>query len=180
MVWILFCSDCGNCNYVGNNEINKQAFEMLVGVTPFQAGDSIREMFIRIMEDDIRYPAAVSKNAREFITFALARDPAHRLNTIATAKQLRFFRGTAWSDLLSRKVAAPYVPEADFCNNSKERPLTDLLLDGSPEGSINSDLEDEFEGFTFLQGMPQRTSERRGRQAALKHRDPLMDIPTVT
>eukprot|EP01060_Flectonema_neradi_P036481 TRINITY_DN7018_c2_g1_i1.p1 TRINITY_DN7018_c2_g1~~TRINITY_DN7018_c2_g1_i1.p1 ORF type:complete len:750 (+),score=91.61 TRINITY_DN7018_c2_g1_i1:118-2367(+) len=163
------------------------AFEMLVGVTPFQAGDSMREMFVRIMEDDIRFPAVVSKNAREFINFTLERDPAHRLNTIATAKQLKFFKGTAWSDLLSRKIAAPYIPETDFCNNSKERPLTDLLFDGSPEGSVegfegsvNQELEDQFEGFTFLQGMPQRASERRCRQPAVKHTDPLAGIPTAT
>eukprot|EP00662_Eupelagonemidae_sp_cell21_P023067 gene23067-43562_t len=68
-------------------------------------------MFVRIMEDSVRFPQLVNRPGRDFIGACLERDPAKRLSSLAVAKGYKFLKGTAWVDLRQRKVPAPWVPK---------------------------------------------------------------------
>eukprot|EP00659_Diplonema_papillatum_P002470 gene2470-3833_t len=130
-------------------------YEMLVGVTPFQGGDSMQEMFVRVMEESIKYPATrVSPRAKEFISSTLERDPINRLCSLASAKLLKFFKPISWNELRHRRVTAPFIPECDDGEvGIDDRPNTDIAYQNgniSYAATSAADVEKEFAGFSFL------------------------------
>ena len=86
---------------------------MLVGATPFQAGDSMHEMFLRIMDENVKYPALIGRHARDFLSQVLERDPAKRLCSLSVARSGKFFKPISWSDLKARKAKPPYKPPCE-------------------------------------------------------------------
>ena len=122
-------------------------YEMLVGATPFHAGDSMHEMFLRIMDESVKYPALVSRPARDFVSQLLEREPAKRLCSASIAKATKFFKPISWSELRGRRMRAPYCPPPDLCKETGNRPPTDV--DAIPT-LLKPDLNAEFAGFSYL------------------------------
>eukprot|EP01065_Artemidia_motanka_P012359 TRINITY_DN16803_c0_g1_i1.p1 TRINITY_DN16803_c0_g1~~TRINITY_DN16803_c0_g1_i1.p1 ORF type:complete len:895 (+),score=207.23 TRINITY_DN16803_c0_g1_i1:89-2773(+) len=140
-------------------------YELLVGATPFQGGDSLQEMFVRIMEESVRFPQLVTKNARDFISPLLERDPARRLSSLSNAKPYKFLKGVHWPEMRQRKVAAPWVPSAadaaeahskvrnhtEFCAEVRQQeghsPADDRQMTALPR----TEIDGEFDGFTYAE-----------------------------
>eukprot|EP00755_Sulcionema_specki_P037380 Sspe_Gene.22902::Locus_8798_Transcript_1_1_Confidence_1.000_Length_2907::g.22902::m.22902/K16510/RPS6KA4, MSK2; ribosomal protein S6 kinase alpha-4 len=120
-------------------------FEMLVGATPFQAGDSMADMFVRIMEESVRFPGLVSRPARELVASCLEREPQKRLSTLAAARPLKFFKGLSWGDLRARKIPPPFRPSEP--NGVFQGPVSDLQ--NQSDSVQHEALEEEFKGFTY-------------------------------
>eukprot|EP01059_Diplonema_ambulator_P009523 TRINITY_DN19431_c0_g1_i1.p1 TRINITY_DN19431_c0_g1~~TRINITY_DN19431_c0_g1_i1.p1 ORF type:complete len:807 (+),score=107.33 TRINITY_DN19431_c0_g1_i1:42-2423(+) len=130
-------------------------YEMLVGATPFQGGDRLQDMFLRIMEESVRYPSWVSKQAREVVTTALERDPDKRASNITLYKPMKFFKGINWADLRGRKIPPPFRPPLDTQARG-ERPITDLNQSHSHLPPTPIEIESQFEGFAYSQQLRMR------------------------
>eukprot|EP00760_Papus_ankaliazontas_P039833 PhM_4_TR9788/c0_g1_i2/m.76759 len=81
-------------------------YEMLVGVTPF-ADKTIHAVFNRLRSTEVRYPDAMSPEARDFVGRLLQKDPKRRLVDPDAMRSHPFFDGVEWDRLVERKVPAP-------------------------------------------------------------------------
>ncbi|KAG7302454.1 hypothetical protein JYU34_012360 [Plutella xylostella] len=88
-------------------------FEMLVGESPFP-GEDEGEVFDSIVNDEVRYPRALSLEAIALMRRLLRKNPERRLGSserdAEDVKKQAFFRNVDWEQLLLRKVRPPFVP----------------------------------------------------------------------
>jgi len=133
-------------------------YELLVGATPFQGGDSLQEMFVRIMEEPVRFPAMVTKPARDFIGILTERDSSKRVCSLAAAKPAKFLKGVPWVDIRRRKVPPPWAPsegEAAEAHSKVRNHTVDPGADGAPgsppKKELRPDIAGEFDGFTYVE-----------------------------
>jgi len=87
---------------------------MLLGQAPFK-GDDEEDIFEAILEDDVRYPPTMSREAVDLLRRLLCKDPARRLGAgRADAEEIRrhpYFRGIDWDAFLELRVPPPFVPQ---------------------------------------------------------------------
>jgi len=113
------------------------AFNMLVGVPPFQArGDAV---FKKIKTGRVVFPAKyeISREARGFVNALLVKDPAKRIGTVGGAKEVKehpYFHGTDWIAYGEGKVTPPYVPKlkADGDTSCFDKEFTDRIINANP------------------------------------------------
>ncbi|XP_024120560.1 serine/threonine-protein kinase N2 [Oryzias melastigma] len=94
-------------------ELGVLIYEMLLGECPFP-GDDEEEVFDSIVNDDVRYPANLSKDATSLIQQLLQKDPKLRLGAgeedASEIKRHIFFQGMDWDALLAKKLKPPFLP----------------------------------------------------------------------
>eukprot|EP00727_Mastigamoeba_balamuthi_P008750 m51a1_g4498 putative MAST family protein kinase (723) ;mRNA; f:348082-351117 len=81
-------------------------YELLVGIPPF-SGDTVAEVFDRIVENKIEWPDTLSENARELLRGLLDPDPKTRFG-VAQIKSAAFFSSVTWGSI--RTSAVPFSP----------------------------------------------------------------------
>ncbi|XP_022914386.1 cGMP-dependent protein kinase, isozyme 1-like isoform X2 [Onthophagus taurus] len=92
-------------------------FELLVGRTPFRAGDDYMKTYNRILKgiNAVTFPQHVSRSAVNIILKLCRPTPTERLglqkNGIDDIRNHKWFQGFEWNKLRSKKMKAPYVPK---------------------------------------------------------------------
>lgn len=98
-------------------------YEMLASYPPFYDEDPMKT-YAKIMNGSITFPSQNSKEAISLIKKLLYHKPTKRLGVVnGSAKLIKkhaWFRTFSWTDLLDRKLKAPFVPkikdDADISN----------------------------------------------------------------
>lgn len=131
-------------------------YEMLLGQSPFK-GDDEEEIFEAIMDDDIIFPASLSKNAVNLLQKLLCKDPHKRLGgSKSDAEEIKkhpYFADVDFDKILNREIKPSYAPKVtsptDVSNFDDE--FTKEIPVLTPCNSIlaPSDQE-EFRGFTYV------------------------------
>eukprot|EP01116_Phalansterium_solitarium_P019975 TRINITY_DN5763_c0_g2_i1.p1 TRINITY_DN5763_c0_g2~~TRINITY_DN5763_c0_g2_i1.p1 ORF type:complete len:780 (-),score=200.09 TRINITY_DN5763_c0_g2_i1:64-2403(-) len=88
-------------------------YEFVIGVPPF-SGDSVQEIFQRILARDLRWDdVEISPEAKDLIEQLLEVNPEDRLGArgVEEIQSHPFFRGVDWENLLDQP--APFVPNQD-------------------------------------------------------------------
>lgn len=88
-------------------------YEFLVGQPPFWDQNPMK-IYEQIVEGKVRYPSAMSANARDLIGKLCTVDTSKRLGNIsggaAAVKAHPWFKDINWDDLYHRRVQGPIVP----------------------------------------------------------------------
>ncbi|KAL7749777.1 hypothetical protein RI367_004653 [Sorochytrium milnesiophthora] len=168
---------CGTPEYLAPEILRKQpygmavdwwclgsvVYEMLVGLPPFYSANA-QELFNRILNDKLKFPAQVGLNSRRFIAGLLVRTPARRLGANGAHEVLThpFFEGVDWDKINSKSYIPPFQPnlmstmdlryidpsfhEEDL-NSNRLSMLRETLLNGDDD---DDDDQNAFAGFTYM------------------------------
>jgi serine/threonine protein kinase len=132
-------------------------YEMLVGVSPFY-NSNLKRMYRAILNDEVRFPASMSPNAKDLITRLLSKDPAKRLGAGPDdGKEIQshpFFEDVNWQLVFERKIKMAWKPgiasETDTSNFAEEFTTEDPVVSYEPPPVIDTE-ENPFAGFTSQQ-----------------------------
>lgn len=130
-------------------------YEMLTGLPPFYDQDT-NEMYRKILQEPLRFPDDMDREARSLLTKLLNRDPKKRLgvNGAGEIKAHPFFAQIDWKRLMNKKYAAPFKPavesatdtsnfDAEFTN---EVP-TDSVVE--KDFYLSDSVQKQFGGWTY-------------------------------
>lgn len=94
-------------------------YEMLTGLPPFFDTDT-NEMYRKILQDPLRFPDDMDREAKSLLIGLLERDPKKRLgaNGAAEIRAHPFFAQIDWKRLLAKKYAAPFKPQVESLNDT--------------------------------------------------------------
>ncbi|CAN6628283.1 serine/threonine-protein kinase Ypk1p [Trichomonascus vanleenenianus] len=130
-------------------------YEMLTGLPPFYDQDT-NEMYRKILQEPLRFPEDMDREARSLLTGLLNRDPEKRLgiNGAADIKAHPFFAQIDWKRLMAKKYAAPFKPAVESATDTSnfdqeftsEEP-TDSVVD--KDFYLSESVQQQFGGWTF-------------------------------
>ena len=85
-------------------------FEMLTGFPPFEGNGAI-DLYKKIVQAQVVYPATVPPHAKDLIGRLLTRNPESRLGQkTEEVKAHPFYKKIIWQSLVEKKIDAPYKP----------------------------------------------------------------------
>ncbi|CAH3973994.1 RAC serine/threonine-protein kinase [Pieris brassicae] len=91
-------------------------YEMACGRLPFYNRDH-EVLFSLILEEEVRFPRALSPACRALLAALLTKEPARRLGAgpgdALEIMQHPFFAAINWADLLAKKLPPPFKPQVD-------------------------------------------------------------------
>ncbi|CZT20689.1 probable cAMP-dependent protein kinase catalytic subunit (PKA) [Ramularia collo-cygni] len=97
-------------------------YEFLVGQPPFWDQNPMK-IYEQIVEGKVRYPSAMSKDARDIISGLCTVDVTKRLGNIkggaATVKKHPWFKDIDWDRLYHRKMQGPIVPHLKSADDTR-------------------------------------------------------------
>jgi serine/threonine protein kinase len=162
---------CGTAEYLAPEILNQQPYsyevdywslgmilyEMLNGVTPFW-DENRDEMYRKIRQDPLQFPAHFDIETATFIARLLKRDPSRRLGSGPDgALRVRldpYFSCIDWDLIYAKRIKPPYVPnlysETDFSHfDSEFLQLTPRLSPVSSDYMLSQSLDRAFEGYSY-------------------------------
>lgn len=96
-------------------------FEMLASYTPFYGQGGVMKMYDRIVRGKFKYPSHFSKSVKKLIIGLLTTKPTLRLGVVkggpTLIKQHQWFKGFDWTDLVNKKLDAPFLPSKEAQEN---------------------------------------------------------------
>jgi serum/glucocorticoid-regulated kinase 2 len=128
-------------------------YEMLTGLPPFYDEDTT-EMYKKILEDPLRFPADIDRDARALLTRLLDREPTKRLgaNGAAEIKSHRFFDTIDWRRLLQKKIQPTFRPNVlnamDTANFDPEF-TQEQPMDSVVDGFLSESVQQQFTGWSY-------------------------------
>lgn len=130
-------------------------YEMLTGLPPFYDQDT-NEMYRKILQDPLRFPDDMDREARSLLQGLLIRDPKKRLgiNGAGEIKAHPFFAQIDWKRLMAKKYAAPFKPAVESATDTSnfdqeftsEEP-TDSVVD--KDFYLSESVQQQFGGWTY-------------------------------
>eukprot|EP00475_Leptophrys_vorax_P005233 TRINITY_DN1316_c0_g1_i1.p1 TRINITY_DN1316_c0_g1~~TRINITY_DN1316_c0_g1_i1.p1 ORF type:complete len:536 (-),score=158.35 TRINITY_DN1316_c0_g1_i1:35-1642(-) len=131
-------------------------YEIVIGIPPFYS-QNVNEMYHKIQNAPLKFPASVSSAFRSLVVQLLDRNPATRLGAVGGFDEVKshdFFNGIDWDLLLKKEVEPLYKPEiksaADTSNFDPEfttEPAVESLV---PDSEIALAQRANFSDFTFI------------------------------
>ncbi|KAK7204957.1 kinase-like domain-containing protein [Myxozyma melibiosi] len=128
-------------------------YEMLTGLPPFY-DENTNEMYRKILQDPLRFPDDMDKDAKSLLTGLLNRDPKQRLgaNGPAEIKNHKFFVEIDWKKLLGKKYPPPFKPSVasatDTSNFDKEF-TNEVPTDSVVDDYLSESVQRQFGGWTY-------------------------------
>lgn len=128
-------------------------YEMLTGLPPFY-DENTNEMYRKILQDPLRFPDDMDKDAKSLLTGLLNRDPKQRLgsNGPAEIKNHKFFAEIDWKKLLGKKYPPPFKPSVasatDTSNFDKEF-TSEVPTDSVVDDYLSESVQRQFGGWTY-------------------------------
>ncbi|PUU73782.1 kinase-like domain-containing protein [Tuber borchii] len=129
-------------------------YEMLTGLPPFY-DENTNEMYRKILQDPLQFPADIDRDAKALLIRLLDRDPEKRLgaNGAAEIKANKFFETIDWKRLLQKKIQPAFRPNVtnamDTANFDKEftsEVPTDSVVDGD---FLSQSVQQQFTGWSY-------------------------------
>lgn len=130
-------------------------YEMLTGLPPFYS-ENTNEMYQRILNDPLRFPDDMDREARSILTGLLNRDPRKRLgvNGAAEIKAHPFFTEIDWKRLMAKKYTAPFKPSvrsATDTSNFDREFTSEVPSDSVANDYLSESVQRQFGGWTFTE-----------------------------
>ena len=128
-------------------------YEMLTGLPPFY-DENTNDMYRKILQEPLRFPDDMDREARSLLIGLLDRDPQKRLgiNGAAEIKAHPFFAQIDWQRLMAKKYAAPFKPAvesaADTSNFDKEF-TNEVPADSVVDDYLSESVQQQFGGWTY-------------------------------
>lgn len=128
-------------------------YEMLTGLPPF-FDENTNDMYRKILQDPLRFPDDMDREARSLLIGLLDRNPAKRLgvNGAAEIKAHPFFAQIDWRRLMAKKYAAPFKPAvesaADTSNFDAEF-TSEVPADSVVDDYLSESVQQQFGGWTY-------------------------------
>ncbi|KTW26197.1 hypothetical protein T552_03089 [Pneumocystis carinii B80] len=126
-------------------------YEMLTGLPPFY-NENTNEMYRRILQDPLRFPDDIDKEARSLLAGLLTRNPEKRLGNLGAAeiKSHPFFSSIDWKKLYTKKIQPPFKPNVEnVCDTSNfdqeftnETPIDSVADDSHLSETIQRKFQD--------------------------------------
>lgn len=132
-------------------------YEMLAGITPFWA-DNHSEMYRRVLQDPLEFPADTDFETAEFLSGLLDRDPSTRLGVRGGVDEIKshmYFAEIDWDQVYARQLVPPYVPDlqSDMDLSNFDPSFLEMQPTLTPVPSqtdlLTPDLQEVFEGYAF-------------------------------
>jgi len=128
-------------------------YEMLTGLPPFYSQE-VQEMYTKIMNDKLVFPAQISADARALLTLLLERNPEKRVSDPKVIRAHPFFKGMDWEKLLRKEIEPPFIPgvrsKTDVSQVDQEFLSETPKLTPADGAKLSATLQQNFEGFTFV------------------------------
>ncbi|ODQ65300.1 kinase-like protein [Nadsonia fulvescens var. elongata DSM 6958] len=130
-------------------------YEMLTGLPPFY-DENVPEMYRKILEDPLRFPDDMDREARSLLTGLLQRDPDQRTGSYGAQeiKSHPFFVQIDWKRLMAKKYKAPFKPAvqsaidtSNFDDEFTSEVPADSVVEGS--GRLSDSIQRQFGGWSF-------------------------------
>ncbi|KAG5456306.1 MAG: kinase-like domain-containing protein [Olpidium bornovanus] len=129
-------------------------YEMLTGLPPFY-DEVVNQMYVKILQQELRFPDEVSPSARSLLSGLLARDPNRRLGARG-AEEIKahpFFQEIDWQKLMAKKVQPsfrPSVQSAVDTSNFDDEFTSEVPQDSVvPDSHLSETAQNQFAGFTY-------------------------------
>ena len=142
-------------------------YEMLTGLPPFY-DENVQEMYRKILEDPLRFPDDVDKDARHLLTGLLTRDPTRRMGSTGPAdiKSHPFFRDVDWRKLMQKKIQPPFKPSVESAIDTSnfdaeftsEEPMDSVVADSH----LSETVQRKFENWSYNPTSQMGQSIRQG------------------
>lgn len=88
------------------------AYEMLCGMPPLYSKNT-EELQLMILDDPIRFPRHVSKNAKQLVRRLLSKSAELRLHSFEEFKAHPFFEKINWEEIFTKSVLPEWVPNPE-------------------------------------------------------------------
>ncbi|BFZ53818.1 Serine/threonine-protein kinase [Savitreella phatthalungensis] len=146
-------------------------YEMLTGLPPFY-DENVQEMYRKILEDPLRFPDDVDKDARHLLTGLLTRDPQRRMGAQGPAdiKQHPFFADVDWRKLMAKKIQPPFKPSVESAIDTSnfdaeftsEEPMDSVVADSHLSETVQRKFQDWSYNPTSQMGQSMRPGSLLG------------------
>lgn len=129
-------------------------YEMMNGLPPFY-DENIQEMYRKILEDPLRFPDDMDKDARHLLTALLTRDPTKRMGCSGPAeiKAHPFFKDIDWKKLISKKIQPPFKPSVESAvdtSNFDSEFTSEVPMDSVVENShLSETVQQKFQNWSY-------------------------------
>jgi len=121
-------------------------YELFCGTTPFYSTD-VREMFTRILTQQLVMPPELTHSCRSIIELFLQRDPWYRLSDPLMIKKHSFFKSLDWFRLNRMEIVPPFVPNVNGIGDTR---FVDPAFIKLPiDDDVAADEENSFEEFSY-------------------------------
>ncbi|KAF2014642.1 Pkinase-domain-containing protein [Aaosphaeria arxii CBS 175.79] len=123
-------------------------YEFLVGQPPFWDQNPMK-IYEQIVEGRVRFPSAMSPDARDLISGLCTVDTSKRLGNIkggaSTVKNHAWFRDIDWDALYNRKVNGPIVPH--LRGPADTRNFDDYEPENADREPYSKELQEKWDGY---------------------------------
>ena len=101
-------------------------YEMKVGFPPFHCKDQ-KKLYKRILTGTLRFPPEVDDDARDLISWLLAKNPEERPTDFAEIKQHPYFNDIHWGRIAKKEAIPPWVPDLYTLHAPKQISLNQVF-----------------------------------------------------
>ena len=128
-------------------------YEMLTGLPPFY-DENTNDMYRKILQEPLRFPDDMDREARSLLIGLLDRDPLKRLgvNGAAEIKAHPFFAQIDWRRLMAKKYAAPFKPAVESAadtSNFDQEFTSEVPADSVVDDYLSESVQQQFGGWTY-------------------------------